>query len=92
MTAWMARSSSPLRTTRQSEVCGDFPAAHEYPRLAGLSRSRWVSTIGQLDFGARFGASVSGPKISFPGIGDGLPGSVFVGRDAVRMALLASSP
>lgn len=32
--------------------------------------SRSVSTIGQLDFGARFGAFVSGLEVPFPGNGD----------------------
>ena len=41
MTAWLARSSSPLGTTRQSAVCGDFSKTRELGIAA-------VSELGKL--------------------------------------------
>ena len=59
--------------TTQSAKCGDFPKARECPRIGRLSCRRSVSTIGQLGFGTRFGAFVSGLEIPFPGNGDCRP-------------------
>ena len=43
MTAWLARSSSPLGTTTQSRVVGEFLATGELPRIGGVVWERPIS-------------------------------------------------
>jgi len=81
MTAWLARSSSPLGTTTHSLELGNFPLCAKRPRTGGLWRRCCGLWRDQFRRGGDFGRVVSALEIRLPGNGDRCQA-----RDAVRMS------